>query len=312
MILASLAVVTLALSADPPKNPFEFADGDRVVFLGGTLIEREQKYGYWELALTLLNKDKRVTFRNLGWSGDTVWCESRGSFDGPKKGYENTVALVKELKPTVIVLCYGHVESFDGEAGVKKFTEGLEKLIDGVSGTKARVVLMSPTPFENVKPITDADKKNDNLKLYVAAMQGVAEKRKLGFVDVFDRLRTGLGGFTWTWTENGTHLGGDGYQQVEWALSRQKYIAYTGPLEVGSSGNLSPEMQARMELGAALRTAIVAKNELFFHRWRPQNQTYLFGFRKHEQGNNAKEVAEFDPLVEKAEAGIAELRKKLK
>ena len=49
-----------------------------------------------------------------------------------------------------------------------------------------------------------------------------------------------------------------------------------------------------------LRVAIVAKNELFFYRWRPQNETYLFGFRKHEQGNNAKEIAEFDPLVAKA------------
>ena len=129
MNFVPLAVALLTLSADPPpKNPFEFADGDRVVFLGGTLIEREQKYGYWELALTLLNKDKNVTFRNLGGSGDTGGCESRGSFDGPRKGYENTIALLKELKPTVIVLCYGHVESFDGEAGVKRFTEGLEKL----------------------------------------------------------------------------------------------------------------------------------------------------------------------------------------
>jgi hypothetical protein len=57
-----------------------------------------------------------------------------------------------------------------------------------------------------------------------------------------------------------------------------------------------------------LRRAIVAKNQLFFHRWRPQNETYLFGFRKHEQGNNAKEIPMFDPLIEKDEAEIAKLR----
>ena len=45
-----------------------------------------------------------------------------------------------------------------------------------------------------------------------------------------------------------------------------------------------------------LRQTIVKKNELFFHRWRPQNNTYLFLFRKHEQGQNAKEIPEFDPL----------------
>ena len=58
-----------------------------------------------------------------------------------------------------------------------------------------------------------------------------------------------------------------------------------------------------------LRQAVVAKNELFFHRWRPQNETYLFGFRKHEQGKNGKEIAEFDPLVAKEEEKIAALRK---
>lgn len=42
---------------------------------------------------------------------------------------------------------------------------------------------------------------------------------------------------------------------------------------------------------------------------RPQNITYLTGFRKHEQGNNAVEIAQFDPLVEKAEKEIAELLK---
>ena len=56
-----------------------------------------------------------------------------------------------------------------------------------------------------------------------------------------------------------------------------------------------------------LRQTILAKNELYFHRWRPQNVTYLFGFRKHEQGNNAVEIPQFDPLVEAREAEIRTL-----
>ena len=40
-----------------------------------------------------------------------------------------------------------------------------------------------------------------------------------------------------------------------------------------------------------------------------ENITYLFGFRKHEQGNNAIEVPQFDPLVEAKEREIARLRK---
>jgi len=56
-----------------------------------------------------------------------------------------------------------------------------------------------------------------------------------------------------------------------------------------------------------LRGTIARKNFLFFHRWRPQNNTYLFLFRKHEQGDLAGEVDEFVPLIEHQERIIAEL-----
>ena len=57
-----------------------------------------------------------------------------------------------------------------------------------------------------------------------------------------------------------------------------------------------------------LRRAIVAKNRLYFYRWRPANVTYLFGFRKQEQGQNAIEIPKFDPLVADKEQEIAKLR----
>jgi hypothetical protein len=58
-----------------------------------------------------------------------------------------------------------------------------------------------------------------------------------------------------------------------------------------------------------LRHAIIEKNRLYFHSWRPQNVTYLFLFRKHEQGQNAKEVEEFRKLVAEKEKEIARLKK---
>jgi putative heme-binding domain-containing protein len=58
-----------------------------------------------------------------------------------------------------------------------------------------------------------------------------------------------------------------------------------------------------------LRQVILAKNQLFFNRWRPENSTYLFLFRKHEQGKNAQEIPKFDPLIQAEEEQIAKLRK---
>ena len=51
------------------------------------------------------------------------------------------------------------------------------------------------------------------------------------------------------------------------------------------------------------------KNRLYFHRWRPENETYIFGFRKKEQGQNAVEIPQFDPLVAAKEAEINAAKK---
>ena len=96
-------------------------------------------------------------------------------------------------------------------------------------------------------------------------------------------------------TDNGLHFTGDGYRK-----SAGRFLSSLGLSADGAdSESLEP-----------VRQAIQAKNELYFHRWRPQNETYLFGFRKHEQGKNGKEIAEFDPLVASAEAEIEKLQKK--
>lgn len=65
----------------------------------------------------------------------------------------------------------------------------------------------------------------------------------------------------------------------------------------------TPDSEKALEL----RRVIGEKNQLYFHRWRPQNETYLFLFRKHEQGNNAVEIPQFDPLIAEKEKVIREM-----
>ena len=57
-----------------------------------------------------------------------------------------------------------------------------------------------------------------------------------------------------------------------------------------------------------IRRLSVEKNFFYFHRYRPANWPYIYGFRKHEQGNNAVEIPLFDPLIAGKEAKIAALR----
>src|SRR5438067_10676598 len=79
MIRRVLALTVIFLTAPllPAAPPFELRDGDRVVLIGDRLIEREQRYGWIELALTPRFPNRHVTFRNIGWSADTPACDSR-------------------------------------------------------------------------------------------------------------------------------------------------------------------------------------------------------------------------------------------
>ena len=147
-----------------------------------------------------------------------------------------------------------------------------------------------------------SERRIDALTAYGAAIRKVAEERGLYFAPLgvtvwVEVMNAGRANPPYKLSDNGVHLTERGYKQTA--------AAFLGSLRLDDAVGDNPEKYD------PLRQAIVAKNQLFFYRWRPQNETYLFGFRKHEQGKNAKEVAEFDPLVSKAEEEIETIRKTL-
>lgn len=285
-----LLLGSMSLRAADSALEFALKDGDRVVTLGGTFVEREGQFGYIETVFTTAYPERKVTFRNLGWSGDTVWAESRGSFDSAQVGYGRMLELVRELKPTLIVMAYGQNESFAGEAGLDRFVQQYEKLCNDVKPTGARLAFITPHKFEKPRPpLPDASKHNANLGKYADAVKQLAARRSAPVLDLYSLELPSQ-----SLTENGMHFGPNGYAAVASAIRSQ--------LKLTNGGKTSQQEEA-------IRQKIVEKNMLFFHRWRPQNITYLTGFRKHEQGNNAIEIAQFDPLVTQIEAEINEMKK---
>jgi len=51
-----------------------------LIFLGDTLLERENNFGQIEARLTIRNQGKNIIFRNLAWSADGPLGQSRASF----------------------------------------------------------------------------------------------------------------------------------------------------------------------------------------------------------------------------------------
>src|SRR5688572_9035063 len=121
LFLAVAASLTHHSGLAQNTNSLEFRDGDRVVLVGDTLIERENAFGYIEHMLTTHFPERHVIFRNLGWSADTPLGQSRVGFDHSKPPafwFQQLTNSIAELKPTVLFLGYGMASSFDGEPGL--------------------------------------------------------------------------------------------------------------------------------------------------------------------------------------------------
>lgn len=275
-----------------------FQDGDRIALVGDTLIEREGQYGYWERNLTLQFPDLRLTFRNLGWSADSPQGKSRASFDWNRDAgvwKQRLKEQIAAVKPTVVFLGYGMANSFQGPDGLASFEHQYRDLIRSIREIHQdmRFVLLSPPPHENLgPPWPKGAAHNENLAQYANSIRKIANDNDFIFVPFFHELRSEQG-----ITDNGIHLNARGY------------LLSTSILE--TSLGLDPlnlKNERDQEKAELLRKVILKKNELFFHRWRPQNSTYLFLFRKHEQGQNAREIPQFDPLIEQMDARIHRIK----
>lgn len=268
---------------------FDFKQGDMVALIGSTFLEREGRFGYVETALTQAYPTLGLKFRNLAWSADTVQGHARSYFGPPQEGFDRLKGHLEMVKPTVVLCQYGSAEAWDGPEKVAAFVEGYARLLDMVDAVagKPRLVLISPLPAEHRPPAPDPASYNANVAVYRDAIRKLAATRGAAFVDAF-ALAQQLPETLRPLTENGLQYSAKGHAALG-ALT---------PLVTGAS-------TAAPSTDEALRALIVEKNRLFFHRWRPANETYLFGFRKHEQGRNGAEMPMFDPLVAQAEKAIA-------
>lgn len=273
LLICSLFVVANRVGADEPL----LRSGDRVALVGGTVVERMQAEGGFESQLHCRQPAGKISVRNLGWSGDTVTGIARKRFDTPADGYARLLADVDMAKPSLVLLMYGFSEASDGLANLDTFENDLQKLIGDLTQPDRRLVLIQPFPLSGIKT-----------EDYARSMQKVGAMIN----DVAKSTGTPVIDLAW--------VPGDDDLTVD-----QLQLSASGHVALGSrlAKALLPDSTCD-GVSPNLTDAIVRKNELYFHRYRPQNETYLFLFRKHEQGNNAAEVEQFEKLADEADVAI--------
>lgn len=380
-----------------PRLDSEFVNGDRIVFLGGTFVERLQSNNYLEALLTSQFPNLDLKFRNLGWSGDNVFGLSRAVFGDQENGFRRLENDLLIADPTLVIVCYGFNESFKGKEFIPEFKSGLENLSRVIEENQSDIMFISPMLMEKLAPpLPDPREQNELIQVYSQIVRQFAAEKGYPFIDNLRPLgntahsKSAIPAIRDRLTDNGMHLNQYGHWRIaphlvnklggnpkecnfHFDLNDQTYsadgstlheVSFTDGLvqftalddrlvnspppastprggkmmaihdefkitglpvgKYGLSINGKPTIMADQNQWAAgvlinrsiyleqpekLRQAIVKKNEMFFHRHRPQNETYLYLFRKHEQGNNAVEIPQFDPIIAAIEKQISTLKK---
>ena len=269
-------------AAEAPA-PFSLGDGDRVVLLGDTLIEREGRHGFIEERMAAAWPEAEVSFRNLGWSGDTPDGISRGWMEGDQDRFEELKRQLTDASPTVLVIGYGTASALEKEFDVDAFRDGIVRVMDTATGIwpGVRCLLLSPP---QPGPAVSTPIKN-RLALCTATLRQIACERGASFVSFADAALP---------TEDGLHWNAEGYRGAAGVLAQQLSMP---PVVLDA---------ARREV---LRTSIVEKNAMRFFQWRFQNWVYLAGPRRAEQGRLTAELPQFEKPIANLERRIAALLK---
>lgn len=188
-----------ALAAD-----FLIRDGDRVVFLGDSITEQRLYTTYIEAYALTRHPAWKLSFRNVGWGGDTSWLRQRAHPDekqlfaaetsSQQQMVEQAVGRglgrdVLPLKPTLVTVKFGmndHSYQPFREDIFRAYVRSQSQIAKVLGENGARVVFLTPQPIEDKRADPDQDVRNQSLRRFSDGLRDVAAKFGARLVDQFD------------------------------------------------------------------------------------------------------------------------------
>lgn len=151
-LLASLGVIALLAAPAAAQEGFLLQNGQRIVFLGDSNTFAGTWIAYIDSYLITRFPEKKFELINLGLPSETVSGLSEPDHPYPRPDvHERLDRALAKTKPNVVVACYGMNDGiyypFSAER-LAKYQEGIRKLIDKVTRTGAKIILVTPAPFD--------------------------------------------------------------------------------------------------------------------------------------------------------------------
>lgn len=183
---------------------FFIHDGDRVVFLGDSITQQRLYTTYIEAYALTRYPSWKLSFRNVGWGGDTSWLRQRYRMDetllfasdetGQTEMINRAVGSglqrdVLPLKPTVVTVNFGmndhRYEAFRPDI-FRAYVRAQAEIARVLTAHGARVAFLTPQPIEDKRVDPDQDVRNQSLRKFSDGLRDVAARTNARFVDEFD------------------------------------------------------------------------------------------------------------------------------
>lgn len=233
------AVVALGALGTAEARDFFVQDGDRVVFLGDSITQQMMYPNYIEAYVLTRHPSWKLTFRNIGWGGDTSWLRQRKHIsepllfasddDGQLKMVTAPISYGLErdlypLKPTKVTIDFG-MNDFGYQAFrpdiFRAYLISERLLVKGIRDHGATPILLTTQPIEEKAADPDLDARNVSLARFAEGLKRLAESEHVPFADQFNPYLQALirsHNFTVGNGVDGVHPGPAGHTIMAWAI----------------------------------------------------------------------------------------------
>ena len=317
VILFVCFAATVSLSGKTKSASFlEINDGSHLVLLGNGLGSRMVRFGHFETEMQRRYNTQKLFIRNICDEGNTPAFRPHSARNDPwpfpgaeqyralgqakdrwgsghagRGFYEKPDQWLTRLKADIIVAFFGFNESFEGVAGLERFKAELTDFISHsrtqkYNGKSApRLALVSPVAFEDLsatRGTPDGKIENTNLALYTAAMEDVAKRLDVLFLDLFSITHEWFDKNEEPLTRDGALLTEEGYKKLADVLADGLF----GGEKAGDN---------EVEILAAVRD----KNWFWHKFYKIPNGVHVFGRRHNPHGpkNYPHELKKIEQMV---------------
>ncbi len=278
--------------------PLTIEEGDHICIIGGGVADAMQHTGWLEVMLQSRFPQSQLVIRNLAVDGDELELSKRlrsadfgtpdqwltGAAPIPRPNDIADTSIVRENRfelvgtgADVIMAFFGSNEAHAGPEGIDAFKTTLATFIDhtlsqrynGVSAP--RLVLFTPIGHEHLgakdhtkRHFPDGTAHNENIRLYVAAMEEVCAAKDVPCVDIFTPSLEAFGRFDSPLTIDGIHPNATGDRVIAGIIDEALF---------GMHPARDEQSLQRLQL------AVADKNFTWFNRYRVTDGYSTYGGR---------------------------------